>query len=98
MSAGKIVTALQSHTEEAKSSVLSTTDKVDNQAVPDVLREKHPEPRKANLKYLVSKEHSKSLPYHQSIIEKINASKVRKSAMKTHGSHGHFGLDANEGI
>ena len=56
---------------------------------------KHPEPCKANLNYLVSKEHPKSLPHHQSIFEKLNASMVRKSALKTYGSHVP-GLDANE--
>ena len=58
----------------------------------DVLREKHPEPSKANLKYLVNNDNSETLPYHRFIFEEINASMVRKSAMKTHGSHGPSGL------
>ena len=49
----------------------------------DVLREKLGKPSKTNLNHLVS--NPKSLTYHQSIFEKLNASMNRKSAMKTHG-------------
>ena len=80
----------------AKDNVLSLTDKVDKKTVRDVLPEKHPEQCKANLNYLVSNEYPKSLLYHQFIFAKLNASIVRKSAMKAHGSHGNSGLDANE--
>ena len=88
MSTGEISKAIRSLTEEAKNGVLSLNDKVDKKTVLDVLREKYPELCKANLNYLVSNEHPKTLPNHQSIFEKLNASMVRKSAMKTHGSHG----------
>ena len=96
MSKVKISNAIRSLTEEAKAGVLSLTVKVDMKTVLEVLREKPPEPSKASLNYLVSNEHAKSLPYHQSIFEKTKASMVRKSAMKTHGIHGPSGLDANE--
>ena len=92
----KISNAIRSLTEEAKNGVVSLTDKIDKKTVLDVLREKHPEPCKANLNYLVINEQPKSLPYHQSIFEKLNASIVRRPAMKTHGSHGPSGIDANE--
>ena len=61
---GKISNAIRSLTEEAKGGVLSLTDEVDKKTVLDVLREKHPELRKANLNYLVSNEHPKSLPHN----------------------------------
>ena len=96
MSTGKISIAILSLTVKAKGGVHSLTDKVDKKTVLDVLRKKHPEPCKAISNYLVGNEHPKSLPYHQSIFEKLNASIVRKSAMKTHGSHGLSSLDANE--
>ena len=37
-----------------------------------------------------------TMPYHPSIFEQMNAKTVRKSTLKTHGSHGPSGLDACE--
>ena len=65
-------------------------------SVSDDIREKHLKPCKAKLNYLVSNRHPKKIPYHQSIFENLNASKVRKSAMKTQGSHGPSNFVANE--
>ena len=96
MSTGKLSNAIRSLTEEAKAGVLSLTEKVDRKRVLDVLREQHPKPCKANLNYVVSNEHPKKLPYHQSLFEKLITSVVRKSAKKTHGSHGPSGHVANE--
>ena len=93
MSTGKISNAIRSLTEEAKRGVLSLTEKVDKKTVLYVLREKDPEPCKTNLNSLVSNEHPKSLPYHQSLFEKLNASMTRKSA---YGSHSPSGVDAND--
>ena len=87
---------IPSLTDEGKGGVLSLTDKVDIKTVVDNLRERHPKPNKAILNYLERNEHPKSLPYHQSILEKINTSMVRMSAMKPRGSHGPSGVDANE--
>ena len=36
------------------------------------------------------------MPYHSSIFEYINAKTVRKSTLKTHGSHGSLCLDVSE--
>ena len=36
------------------------------------------------------------MPYHPSIFEQINAKTLRKSTLRTHGSHGPSGLDACE--
>ena len=59
MSTGNISNAIRSLTEDAKGGgVLSLTHK---KTVLDVLHEKHPEPRKANLKHQVSKDRPKSL-------------------------------------
>ena len=72
------------------------TDIVDIKTVLDVLREKHGEPSETKLNYLVTNDHPKSLPYHQSIFEKLNASMNGKSATMRHGSHGPSSLDAKE--
>ena len=62
----------------------------------DIIVEKHPAPQTANLDYVVKDPHLNTFPYHHSIFDRINASAIRRSAMKTHGSHGPSGLDANE--
>ena len=62
LSTGKISSVNRSLTEEAKGGVRSLTAKVDKKTVLDVLREKHSEPCKANLNYLVSNEHPKIYP------------------------------------
>ena len=92
----KIFNAIWSLRDEAKGCFISFTDIIEMKTVLDVLREKHLEQRKANLNYLVSNERPKGLPYHQSTFEKLNASMVRKPAMKTHGSLGPSGLDSNK--
>ena len=48
MSAEKISNAHRSLLEEVKGCIFSLTDKVDKKTVHDDLREKHPEPSKAN--------------------------------------------------
>ena len=53
MSTRKISIAILSLTVKAKGGVHSLTDKVDKKTVLDVLRQKHPEPCKANSNYLV---------------------------------------------
>ena len=96
MSTKKISNAIRSLTVEANSGVVSLTEKIDKKPVLVALRKKPPEKCKASLIYLVSNEHPKSLPYHQPIFEKLFASMVRKSTMKTHRSHVPSGPDANE--
>ena len=78
MSAGKISNAFRKLTEEAKGGVLCLTDKIDWKTVLDVLHEEHQEPRDANENNLVNNENPKSLPYHKSIFEELNASMIRK--------------------
>ena len=50
MSTGKNSKAVRSLTEEVKGGVLTLTDKFDKKTFLDALRDKHPEPRKANFK------------------------------------------------
>ena len=62
MSTERNSNAIRSLTEEPTVVFLSLTDRVSKNRVFDVLREKHPEPCKLNLNYLVSNEHPKSFP------------------------------------
>ena len=77
--------------------VLFLTDKVDKKTLLDVLHERHQGTCKAIMSYQVGKEHPKNLPHHQSIFEKLNASKDRKFVINMNGSHGPSGFDGNKG-
>ena len=55
--------AIESLTEESKSSVLFFTDTIDQKLVHDILREKHPEKSKSKMSYLVCNDHTKILPH-----------------------------------
>ena len=59
------------------------------------MKKKHPQDKTANTHY-VTEVSEDTMPYHPSIFEQINAKTVRKSTLKTHGSHGPPGLDACE--
>ena len=39
---------------------------------------------------------NETIPFHPSIFDQINGQHIKKAAMRTHGSHGPSGLDANE--
>ena len=96
METGKVSNALRCLTEESKGGVLPINQKLGTKLVMDILVEKHPAPQTAKLDYVVKDPNLNTLPYHHSIFDRTNASEIRRSAMKTHGSHGPSGLDANE--
>ena len=95
MSAGKISNALRCINDCEKGGVLSLTEKIDNKSVLDILKEKHPPASRCDDRYIVEKP-SNVTPYHPVIFDKIQGRIVRNAAMKTHGSHGPSGVDANE--
>ena len=99
MTEGKISNAIRGLSDEVKGGVLSLNDKITKgnktQTVFEILQEKHPKKQPANPNYVVEKS-SLSLPYHPVIFDKLNTAKIRKAAMKTHGSQGPSGLDAQE--
>ena len=39
---------------------------------------------------------NETIPFHPSIFDQMNGQHIKKAAMRTHGSHGPSGLDANE--
>ena len=94
MNTGKISSAIAKLTDTSKE-VLSLEETVKGQTVEQTLIEKHPpaEPVNSNHMTPCSEE---TIPFHSSTFDQINAQKIRKAAMTTHGSHGPTGLDANE--
>ena len=95
MSKGKISNAIRLLTGESKGGVLNVTDSVNGKPVLEVLREKHPQPKPLDADSVVS--NPANVPdYHPAIFDRINASSIRKAAMKTHGSHGPSGVDADD--
>ena len=95
MSRGKISNAIRVLSNEHKGGVLAPTDLIDGRPVLEILQDKHPErqPLEPNC---IQSEHPCTLPYHPAFFDKISARLVRKHAMKTHGSAGPSGLDADD--
>ena len=92
MSSGKISNALRCLDESQKSNALSLQERVGNKTVMQILQEKHPKPMTSKDNY----ERDHTLEHHLSIFDKINASTVRKTAKVRQGSHGPYGVDAND--
>ena len=88
METGKISNALRCLTDQSEGAVLPLNQKLETKTVMDRLVEKHPAPQTANFDYVVKDPQSNILPYHHSIHDRINATAIRRSAMKTHGGHG----------
>ena len=99
MTTGRISSAIRCLSEDVKGGNLSTTEKITvdgkTRTVLDILHEKHPKSQPCNPAF-IEQDPSNALPYHPQIFERINAACIRKSAMKTNGSHGPSGLDSQE--
>ena len=95
MSPGKISKAILVLSDEHKDGVLAPTDLIDGRPVLEILRDKHPEGQLAESNCIQS-QHPRTLPYHPAVSDKISARLVRRHAMKTHGSAGPSGLDADD--
>ena len=92
MSRGKISYAICVLSDEHKGGVLAPTDLIDGRPVLKILRDKHL-PLEPNC---IQSKHPCPLPYHPAVSDKISARLVQKHAMKTHGSVGPSGLDADD--
>ena len=94
MNTGKITSAITKLTDTSKGD-LSLDEIVKGKTVEQTLIEKHPPSKSIDENYItpVSNE---TIPFHTSIFDQINDQHIKKAAMRTHGSHGPFGLDANE--
>ena len=95
MSRGKISNAIRVLLDENKGGVLAPTNLIDCRPVLEILRDKHPEgqPLEPNC---IQSQHPRTLPYHPDVFDKISARLVQKHAIKTHGSAGPSGLDADD--
>ena len=93
---GEMSNASKCLTGELSSGILSPNDTINGKTVYELLKEKQPTPSQVNLNYMVEENTFESIPYHPTIFENTGASAVKKAALKTHGSHGPSGLDAND--
>ena len=94
MNTVKIPSSIAKLTDTSKG-VLSLDEIVKGKTVEQTLIEKHPPSEPINENYItpVSNE---TIPFNPSIFDQINDQHIKKAAMRTHGSHGPSGLDANE--
>ena len=94
MSTGKISSAIAKLTETSKG-VFSLDEIVKGKTVEQTLIENQPPSKPIDENYItpVSNE---TIPFHPSIFDQTNGQHIKKAAMRTHGSHGPFGLEANE--
>ena len=74
---------------------LPVNNVIEGKTVLNILKKKHPPAKTANTNFLTELNED-TMPYQPSIFEQINAKTVRKSTLKTHGSHDPSGLDACE--
>ena len=100
MCSGKISNAIRCLTDETKGGVLSVNQKITvkgkTKSVLEILQEKHPKSKPLNPDLIVPDNPPNSLPFHPAIFDRLNAAALRRAAMKTNGSHGPSGLDAQE--
>ena len=68
---------------------------VKGKTVEQTLIKKHPPSEPTDEKYITPNS-NETIPFHPSIFDQINGQQKKKSAMRTHGSHGLSGLNANE--
>ena len=94
MNTGKISSAIAKLTDTSKG-VLSLNEIVKGKTVEQTLIEKHT-PSKAIDENYITPVSNETIPFHPSIFDQINGQRMKKGAMRTHGSHGPSGLDANE--
>ena len=95
VSLGKISISIRVLLDEHKKGVLAPTDLIDGRAILKILREKHPEGQALEPNCIQS-EHPCTLLYHPAVFDKISARLVQKHEMKTLGSAGSSGIDAND--
>ena len=95
MSTGKISAAIGCLSDKKTKGVLPLNGVIEGKTVLSILKAKHPQAKTVITNYITEVSEDR-MPYHPSIFEQINPNTVRKSTLKTHGSHGPSGLDACE--
>ena len=94
MNTGKISSSIPKLRDTSKG-VLSRDEIVKGKTVEQTLIEKHPTSKPIDENYITPVSNETTL-FHPSIFDQINGQHIKKAAMRTHGSHGPTGLDANE--
>ena len=95
MSTGKISAAIGCLPDKKTKGVFHLNEVIEGKTVLSILKEKLPQAKTAKTNYITEVSED-TMPYHHSIFEQINGKTVRKSTLKTHGSHGPSGLDGCE--
>ena len=95
MSTGKKSASIGSLSDKKTKGVLPLNEVIEGKTVLSILKKKHPQDKTAYTNYITEVSED-TMPYHPSIFEQINAKTLRKSTLRTQGSHGPSGLDACE--
>ena len=94
MNTGKISCSIAKLTDTPKG-VLSLDEIVECKTVEQTLIEKQPPSKPIDENYITTVS-NETIPFHPSIFDQIDGQHIKKAAMRTHGSHGPSGLNANE--
>ena len=95
ISRGKISNTIHVFSDEHKGGVLAPTDFIEGRTVLETSCDKHPEGQ-PSLPNCIQSKHPRTFPCHPAVCDKISAKFIRKHAMKTHGSAGPSGLNADD--
>ena len=95
MNTGKKLSAIAKLTDTSMG-VLSLEETVKCQTVEQILIEKQNTSKQPVNSHKITSCSEDTIPFHSTTFDQINAQKIRKAAMTTHGSHGPSGLNANE--
>ena len=93
MESGKISNDFRCLSDQVKVGVLSTYDKLSTSRSS---KKNYLCSQRVDPKYVVTNLKNCDLPFHPSIFEKINGCEIKRGTMKTNGSHGSSGFDADE--
>ncbi len=91
MFVGKTGAAIRLLSNQSNAGVLRPEDRIGDQSVRDILREKHPSPQMPSPDSLIPDDPEE---IHPVLFETIDASLIRSTALRTTGSAGPSGLDA----
>ena len=95
MLAGRSSAAMRVLRSGSAGGILSLDDCLEEKSIWDILREKHPEPARANPDYLATTPLPGSERGHPVLFEGVDGAAVVKAALSIQGGAGPSGLDAN---
>ena len=92
---GKVANAIRTLQNEQNGGVLDLQEKINSETVLQLLKSKHQSSQPYDPALIVD-EWPNTLPYHPSILDRIDAHAIRRATLKTSGGHGPSGVDALE--